>query len=154
MAIKKAYVAIASLLAANPDKTCSEIYSQFEALASAKTGGGGGVATSFHKNDDGVVVALHCAYHKQFFDPSVVEFGAKASAVSGFNTYSKDGMSKWTKQQGAFRKAKEQLLTDVMNGEVAADEIAAVTAELETTRTAIDPIDGGYDTMEDLLASL
>lgn len=153
--IKKAYTAICSLIAANPEMTCEEIYPQIEALASAKTGGGGGGVTSFHKNDEGEVVIAHCSYHKKYFLTSEVEFGVKLSAASGLNTMCKDGMSKWTKQLSTFKKAKEQLLTDVGSGKVEASAISELTAEYEEARAEIVSLDGitGYDTLEDAITT-
>lgn len=153
MSIKKAYVGIMSLLAANMDATVESIYDQVEALASAKAGGGAG-ATSFHKNEDGDVVALRCGYFGLWFLASEVEFGKKASSASGYNTMCKVGMSAWTKAQSNFKKAKEQLLDDVAAGTVAPGDIAAVTAELEETRlTPIELPEGmvGATTLEELL---
>jgi len=154
MAIKKAYQDIMSLLAANMNATVEDIYEQVEKLASAKAGGGGGAA-AFHKDENGDTVALHCSYHKLWFKPSEVEFGAKASSASGFNTMCKDGMSKWTKQLSTFKKAKEQLLTDVGAGEVDATDIVQITADLDEARQEIVPMDDviGYDSLEALLAS-
>jgi hypothetical protein len=154
MAIKKAYQEIMSLLAANMDKKVKTIYEQVEALASAKTGGGGTGATSFHKDEDGNIIALFCSYHGLWFRPSEVDFGKKASAASGFNTMCKDGMSKWTKQLSTFKKAKEQLLEDVGNGDVAATDIGTITATLQEAREAVVPMENypGYASVEDLLA--
>ncbi len=154
--IKKAYVAIASLLAANPAATCEEIYPQFEALASAKVGGGGAGVTSFHKDKDGNVLIARCSYHGKYFHTAAVEFGAKASSASGLNTMCKDGMSKWTKQLATFKKSKEQLLTDVSSGEVKAGDIEAIVVELEAKREEIVAIEGiaGFDTLEDAIAAL
>ena len=152
--IKKAFVPLMSLLAANMNEKVKKVYPEIEALVTAAAGGGGQPA--YHKNEAGELVALHCSYHKKWFKPSEVEFGAKASSASGFNTMCKDGMSKWTKQLAAFKKAKEALLTDVGEGKVQPSEIAGITAELEQVREAIVPIEGvvGYDTLEELLATI
>lgn len=154
--IKKAYLAIASLLAANPDALCSEIYPQFEALASAKTSGGGGGVTSFHKDDEGNVLVARCAYHDKYFHTADVKFGKKASSASGLNTMCKDGTSKWTKQLATFKKAKEQLLDDVGSGEIEASDIVSLTEEYQTARDVIVPIEdiAGYDTLEEAIEAL
>ncbi len=154
--IKKAYIAICSLIAANPALTCEEIYPQVEALASAKVGGGGSSVTSFHKDDEGNVVVARCAYHDKYFLTSEVEFGKKASSASGLNTMCKDGTSKWTTQLSKFKKAKEQLLTDVGAGDVEATDIASITLELEAKRNEVVAMDDftGYDTLEDAIAAL
>jgi uncharacterized membrane protein YraQ (UPF0718 family) len=162
--VKKVFAPIMAVLAANMGEKVKKIYPEIEALVNAKSGGGGQAA--FHKNEAGELVALHCSYHKKWFKPSEVEFGAKASSASGFNTMCKDGMSKWTKQLSAFKKAKEKLLEDVGAGLVAASDIASITAQLEEEREVIVPLEikneagevvdtiPGYDTLEELLATL
>ena len=152
--IKKAFQPIMSLLAANMSATVEDIYPQVEELAAAKTGAGGSQATSFHKNDEGVVVGIRCSYFKQWFDPSVVEFGKKLSAASGYNPMCKEAVSNWTKQQAAFKKGKEELLNDVAKGEVDASDIDSTIAELEKERTATAETElVGYETLEELLAA-
>jgi len=152
--IKKAYVSIMSLLAANMDATVADIYPQVEELASAKAGGGGGKATTFHRDEDGNVVALFCAYFKKWFPvDGEVEFGKKASTQSGFNNYSKQGLSHWNKQLNDFKKAKEQLLVDIAADPSLASELQAKLDELEEQRAAIQPVEGGFDTLEELLAA-
>jgi len=166
MAIKKAFQPIMNLLAANEDKKVKTILAEVEELCSAKSGGGGG-QPAFHKDEAGNVVALHCSYHKKWFRPGTpdeegnlpegtVEFGAKKSSASGYNTMSKDGSSKWTKQLAQFKKAKEQLLEDVGNGEVSPSDIPQITADLEAARHEVVPMDDiqGFETLEELLASL
>lgn len=152
--IKKAYAAIASLLAGNMDATVADIYPQFEELASAKTGGGGGKATTFHRAEDGTVTALYCAYFKKWFPVGGdVEFGAKASTQSGFNNYSKPGLAHWNRQLKEFKDAKDALLIEVAaNPELAAD-LQARLDELEEKRAEIAPVDGGFDSLEELLAA-
>ena len=154
MTIKKAYLQLASLLAANMDALVSDIYEQAAELMSASTKGGGGVSC-YHKNDEGEVVALRCSYHQKWFDPAEVEFGKKASSSSGYNTMCKDGLAKWTKQFNNFKKAKEQLLDDLSEGTVEPSEIVDITAALENTRQIIVPMEDheGYDTLEELLAA-
>jgi hypothetical protein len=153
--IKKAYQAIMAVLAENMDAQVSDIYAEVEALASAKSGGTGGNATSFHKDEDGNLVGIKCYYHKLWFNPEVVEFGKKSGSPTGLNSMCKDGNSKWTKQQSAFKKAKEQLLADVAAGEVDAADIGSILAELEEAKNVIVPNDElvGYETLEELLAA-
>ena len=151
--IKKAFQPIMSLLAASMGATIDEdFYAKAEALTAAKTGSGGSQATSFHKDDEGNVVAIRCSYFGQWFRTDEVEFGLKASAASGYNPMCKAAVSAWTKQQADFKKAKEALLEQVSAGEVAPDEIADHIAELETARTTIAEHDfAGYDSLEELL---
>ena len=62
MAIKKVFVEIVSLLEANPESRVKELLDQVKELASAKSAGGG-AATTFHKDENGNVVAIRCYYH-------------------------------------------------------------------------------------------
>lgn len=151
--IKKAYQAIASLLASNMDAQVSDIYAQFEELASAKAGGGGGRATTFHRDEEGNITALYCAYFKQWFPvDGEVEFGKKASTQSGYNNYSKQGLALWNKQLNEFKKGREALLLEVAaNPELAAD-LQTRLDELEDARAIIEPVDGGFDSLEELQA--
>lgn len=154
--IKKAYTAIVSLLEANRDAQVSDIIDNVIELASAKTGGGGGKATSFHKVDD-QVVAVHCFYHKVWLSPELAEFGKKASSASGLNSMCKSGVSNWTKQQRAFAKGKEELLNGVASGDIEASALTDLLADLEAERKEIAPIEGdyqGFATLEECLADL
>tara|TARA_R110000824_G_C15233132_1_gene679128 strand:- start:41060 stop:41554 length:495 start_codon:yes stop_codon:yes gene_type:complete len=132
--IKKAFVEIVETLQANANELVGDILPQIVALASAKTGGGGGKATTFHKNEDGVIVAIRCYYHGLWMSPEVAEFGKKASSATGFNSMCKDGVSKWTKQERTAKAAKEQLLQDVMSEELASTDLADAMANVEAER--------------------
>lgn len=151
--IKKAFVEIVELLQANTNELVADVLPQIIAMASAKTGGGGGKATTFHKNEDGVVVAIQCYYHGLWMSPEVVDFGKKASSATGFNSMCKDGVSKWTKQERIAKAAKEQLLQDVAAGEVDAADLPTVMAEIEEARVAREPRKDayGFATLEECL---
>lgn len=153
-AIKKAYAQIVELLQANENAKVKTILPQVIELASAKSGGGGGGATTFHKNADGVVVAIRCFYHKKWMSPEVAEFGAKANTATGFNTMCKTGVSHWTKQQREAKNAKEQLLTGIASGEVSHTELADRLQAIEDARNlVVDREDGyGFETLEECLA--
>lgn len=152
--IKKAFQPIVDLLEANKDKKVSTILEDIMALAAAKTGGGGGT-TSFHKTEDGTVVALRCAYHKKFFIPSEVEFGAKASSTSGFAAMSKDGTAKWNAQYKAAKEAEAGLLERVSSGDLPVADIPVEQERIAQERAEIVPIEGieGYETLEECLAA-
>ena len=154
--IKKAYTDIVELLQANPDASVSAILPQVLELASAKSGGGGSRATTFHKNDEGVVIAIKCYYFGKWMSPLDMEFGKKASSATGFNSMCKEGVSHWTKQQRAYKQSQSTLLKDVADGTVAAEDLAAVMVELEEARDKVEPmsIDCGHDTLEELLAAI
>ena len=154
MTIKKAYQDIVTLLEDNNDAIVSDILPQVIQLASAKTGGGGGGrATTFHKDEEGNIVAIKCYYHNLWMDPEVAEFGKKTGSATGLNSMCKDGVSKWTKQQRQTKKAKEQLLQDLAAGEITADELPQALEEIEAASNEIIPRDDayGFETLEELL---
>lgn len=155
--IKKAFLpiveALRAAMEADPKVKVASILGDIEALASAKSGAGGGKATTFHRDEAGNVVAIKCYYHNLWMDPRVAEFGEKKSSASGFNSMSKDGMSKWTKQNAAAKKAKEELLLKVQSGEIAADQIADQLAAIDAERSAVIAREDGYGfaTLEECL---
>lgn len=152
--IKKAYTEIVTLLQNNEDAFVRDILPQVVELASAKSGGGGGKASTFHRNEEGEVVGIKCYYFGLWMDPREVEFGKKTSSATGFNSMCKEGSSLWTKQQRAAKKAKEQLLTDLANGDIEQADLPNLMAEIEEARDAVaEPSDAvvGYDSLEELL---
>lgn len=156
--IKKAYVAIVDLLRANKGATVNDILPQVEELCAAKVGTGGGKASTFHRDDEGNVVAIQCYYHKRWFRVDETEFGKKASSASGFNSMSKDGQSKWNKQQAEAKKAEAGLLDQVMAGELAPEDIPGEKERIAQDAKRIEPLyleDGetlaGYETLEQAL---
>lgn len=151
MAIKKMFSAIVDLLEANVDKKVSSVIEQVIKLAEAKTGGGGGVS-AFHVVED-VVVAVRCSYHKLFFDPRVVDFGAKTSSATGLSSMSKDGTAKWNAQYKTAKEAEAGLLTRLTNGEIEVADIGTEQEAIATERALIVPLEDGYGfaTLEECL---
>lgn len=157
--IKKAFQPIITLLATAIDqgRTLAEVFPEVETLASAKTGSGGGKASTFHRDEDGNVVAVKCYYLNKWVAIGApgVEFGEKKSSASGLNSMCKHGMSHWTKQNNTAKKEKEALLDRVASGELGADQLPDEMARIEEERKAIVPLEGeyqGFDTLEDCLA--
>lgn len=157
-AIKKAFAPIIELLTnaveANPKVRVSDILEEVTGLASAKSGAGGGKATTFHRAEDGTVIGIKDYYFGLWFDPRVVEFGEKKSSASGYNSMSKEGTSLWTKQNSGAKKAQTELLAKVGTGEVAADQVTAELQKIEDAKNAVIPREDGYGfaTLEELLA--
>lgn len=151
--IKKAYAAIAELLQANVDAVVGDILPEALALMTAKTGGGGSHATTFHRDAEGNVVAIRCYYHGLWMDPRVVEFGGKATSATGFNSMCKDGVSKWTKQQRDLKKGRDELLEKVAAGEIEPTAIAEEMVNLEEAAKVVIPREDGYgfETLEECL---
>lgn len=154
MTVKKAYGDIVDLMNANLDSKVSDILPEVLAIATAKTGSGGGKATVFHRNEAGEVVAIKCYYHKLWMDPRQVEFGKKATSPTGLNNMCKDGVSKWTKQQREAKTAEGDLLTRVSAGELAIEDIPAEQERIKNESARIDAREDGYgfETMEECVA--
>lgn len=152
MAVKKAFQEIINLLTANQSVTVSEILDQAIELASSKGRGATG-GTTVHRDDNGNVVAIKCYYFKKWMPLSHVEFGAKASSASGYNSMCKEGVSKWTKQQSAFRKADQELLEKLMAGDITPEEAQELREANEAERDMIVPHSQGigFDTIDELL---
>ncbi len=152
--VKKVFQPLMTLLTANQSAKVSSLMDQINELVSAKVGGGGGKATTFHRLADGTVGAVKCYYFQKWMDPRLVDFGAKAGSATGLNSMCKAGLSAWTKQQAAFKKAKEALLAEVAAGNVQPSEINDRLAELETARDAIIEVPAeiqAFDSLEDCL---
>lgn len=152
--VKKVFQPLMTLLVANQGSKVSAIMDQINELVSAKVGGGGGKATTFHRLADGTVGAVKCYYFQKWMDPRLVDFGAKAGSATGLNTMCKAGLSLWTKQQSTFKKAKEALLAEVASGAVQPDEINDRIAALEAERDAIADVPAeiqAFDSLEDCL---
>ena len=128
MAIKKAFQELHNFLVANEDKKVKTILDEATEMMSAKGGGGG--ATSVHRDEAGNVVAILDYYFKKWLPVEFVEFGAKKNSASGLNTMCKLGVSNWTRQQREFKKGKEDLLAMVASGEVQPTEIQERLDEL------------------------
>lgn len=154
MAIKKVFAPIMAILAANMGATVESVYAEIEKLVSAKTGGGGGKATNFHRLEDGTVVAVFDYCFKKWVDPRLVEFGPKAGTPTGLNTMCKVGVSAWTKAQKVFKDGKDAVVAELLAGKITNEEAQAQIEELEAARSATPelPVDiQGFDTLEDCL---
>lgn len=159
MKVKKVFVPIMALLAsameANAKVKVADIFADIEELVKARVGeGGGGRATTFHKDDAGVVTAIRCFYFGKWFDPRVVETGVKANTPSGYNSMCKVGLNAWTKQQREAKAAKDTLLEEVIAGTTEQSQLGTRMQEIEDARNAIIATDLPlYDSLEDLLAT-
>ena len=154
-AIKKAYIGIVEFLQANTEQTVGDVLARVIAMASAKSGGGGGKASTFVRDEEsGEVLAIRCYYHSLWMSPAVVEFGKKASSATGLNSMCKDGVSKWTAQERAAKKAKDELLAKVAAGDIDAGDLQAELDAIEKARQAVVPREDGYgfETAEEAIA--
>ena len=114
------------------------------------------IEAKFVKDEDGVVVAVFDYYYKRWVDPRIVEFGAKANSATGLNSMCKWGVSNWTKQQNAYKKAQAQLLDDVKEQKVKPSQIGEELEKLEAAKTAVAPFpvpECAFETAEELAAA-
>lgn len=157
MAIKKAYQEIITLLQANENKKIKTLLPQIIALCEAKNSGGSEIGKTFLKDEDGETIAIFCYYFKKWMLVDDVEFGAKKSTATGYNTMCKEGVSNWTKQQRVAAKAKEGLLAKVISGDLEAKDLSAAQDEIEVARRAIAESSEAqfhFDTADEVLESL
>lgn len=155
MTIKKAYAEIVSFLEANEDKKVKTIIDQVREMASAKVAREGG--STYLKDTNGNTVAILDYYFKRWMPligEKSVEFGAKKSTSTGFNTMSKAGVSAWTKQQREAKTSEANLLAEVSAGNIQPSDIPAKQAEIEEARKAIEATDLGFETREEVVAYL
>lgn len=155
MAIKKVYIALIEFLEANKDSKVKTILDGAIELCSAKVGGGRN-AENVLRNEAGEVVAVFCYYHKMYEPVADVEYGKKATSSTGLNSMCKEGTSNWTKQQRAYKKAGEEMLTSIQNGEMEVADMEAVRAEHTAAKDLViareDSI--GFATLDEAKAAL
>jgi hypothetical protein len=152
MAIKKVFAPIMAILESNLSASVADVIEQVRAATSAKTGGGGGKAVNFVRNEAGIVTAVKCYAFDKWMDPRLVPFGAKANTPTGLNTMCKAGVSVWTQAQSNFKKGKDAIVGKLLANELTSEEAQAQIAELEAARTATPELPAdiqGFDTLED-----
>lgn len=150
--IKKQFVEISNILEENKNKKVSTILPQLLELMT-KANNASGASHTFHKNDDGEVVAVFCYYHKKWELVSQVEYGTKKNTATGLNTMCKVGVSQWTKQQRLAKKEESSLLTRLSSGEVTIEDLPTLQQELNETKKVIIPREDehGYSSLNEAL---
>lgn len=134
MNIKKQYAEIYALLETNKNKKVSTILPQLAELMTTKVN-----QKTFLKDEGGNVTHVYCYYHKEWEDVTIAEYGTKKGTATGLNTMCKEGVRQWSKQQRDYKKAKEEALTKVMNGELKQEDLEAHMAELLEQSKVIVP---------------
>jgi hypothetical protein len=152
MSVKKVFQDVVDFLQSNADAVVSDLMPTIVDMCSNKRGGDANVL----RNSAGEVVAIFCSYHKKWEMLDEVEFGLKTSSVTGYNNMCKEGLSNWTKQQNAAKKASLSILEEVEAGTLAVEDIAKRREEIEAERSVtVAREDGkGYDTLEELRADV
>lgn len=130
--IRKPFADIVALLEANKDKKILAILPQIRELCESKK-----KDSTIRKDENGKVTEIFCYYHQEW-EP-VAWYGAKASSHSGFNTMCKIGVNEWTKRQNNIKKAKEEVLKKVANGELTPDKIQGELERIEKEGKKIIP---------------
>lgn len=150
--VKKQFEELYALLQANENKKVSTIMPQLIELMSKKSAGGG-VGTTFYKEDE-EVVAVYCYYHKKWELVSVAEYGKKASnQATGLNTMCKEGVNQWTKNQRDKKLKEAELLTKVATGLLLPEDIASEQAKIAEECSIIIPRQDGHgcDSLSELI---
>ena len=126
MNIKKQYEAIYALLEENKAKKVSTILPQLAELMTAKVN-----QQTFKKDEEGNVTHVYCYYHKEWEDVTEIAYGAKKGTATGLNTMCKQGVSMWSKQQRAKKKAESELTDKLISGELTPDEAKVIKEEID-----------------------
>lgn len=152
MAVKKQFEEIYALLEANKNKQVKTIMADLLILMQSKSSGSD-LSRTFIKDDEGNVTYVYCYYHKKWESVKVAEYGVKANTATGLNTMCKEGVSSWTKQQRAFKKAQAELLQQVAAQELSPEDLPALMEQLEAERKTIEVRNDehGFDTAEDIV---
>lgn len=136
--VKKVFAEVFALLSAeeNQNKKVKTILSEVSVLMSKSTNA---VAETTRYDEDGKLTHVFCYYHKEWEDVSECEYGAKKNTKSGLNTMCKLGVSAWTKQQRAKKKAESELLTKLAKKEIEVEDLETLQAEILAASKVIVP---------------
>ena len=150
--IKKDFVQLVELLQTNSNKKVSTLMPQILELATKKSTSSADHEKTFITDDDGNVVAVFCYYHKKWELTKDCEYGPKKSSASGLNTMCKVGVSAWTRQQRASKKANDELLDKLASEEIQMSDLASARREIEETRLLVEPRTDvvSYDTFKEV----
>jgi len=134
--VKKVFAELYTILEENKNKKVSTILPTLVELMSKSTTS---VETTTRFDDNGVLTHVYCYYHKEWEDVTECDYGKKANTKSGLNTMCKLGVSNWTKQQRAKKKAEAELLTKLASREIEVDDLVTLQAEILETSKVIVP---------------
>lgn len=150
--IKKAYQDLYTILEANQNKTIKSIMPELLEVMSRQKNSSGQAKN--HHTIDGEVVAVFCWYHKKW--ESAEHYGRKANSSTGLNTFCREGVSVWTRNQRLKKQIESDLLKEIMSGAVKPEELPAIKEERMKELDNITPREDGhgYDNLEDLLVEL
>lgn len=133
MSTKKSFQEVVVFLQANKDKKVKDILEEVLLMTISKK-----VQDVTRINEEGQL-EIYCWYHKEWENTTLIEYGKKASTDTGLNTFCKQGVNQWTKQQSDAKKAQVELLENVAGGKVKPEDINKRLAEIELERMKIIP---------------
>lgn len=134
--VKKVFTELYAVLEANKNKKVSTVLPQLVELMSKSTNA---VAETTRYDEDGKLTHVYCYYHKEWEDITECEYGAKKNTKSGLNTMCKVGVSNWTKQQRAKKKAESELLVKLASGDIKVEDLPELQAEILAASKVIVP---------------
>ena len=153
--IKKQYEDIITLMQANPKRTLGTFMKDkaFIDLVTASRR-----ATSYLSMTDNPkdAYAVFCGYHKQWElivtdEEGLCNYGTKSTSPTGHNTMCKVGHADWSATQRELAKVDQIVLSELMAGELTAEEVptrkAKLVEDIEAKERQAKPI--GYATEEE-----
>lgn len=153
--VKKQFEELYAILTAdeNKNRKVSTLLPQLLPLMLAKSGGSD-IGKTFMKDAEGNTYAVYCYYHKKWELTNTAEYGTKANTATGLNTMCKEGANQWSRQQRAFKKAQQELLTLVAGGQMSVEDMQAELARAEEARKLIEPRsdEHGFDNADEVQA--
>ena len=154
--IKKSFVEIIEYLQENKNKKVSSVLDRIVEYASKKTTREN--STTHIRDTNNNVVGIRDWYFKTWMPitgENAVKFGTKANTSTGLNTMCKEGVRNWSKQRSVLKKAKEQLLIKVTEGEILPSDIPDETKKIEAEASIIKPTElTQFETQEELIEHL
>tara|TARA_Y100000310_G_scaffold314931_1_gene364860 strand:+ start:213 stop:656 length:444 start_codon:yes stop_codon:yes gene_type:complete len=141
--VKKVFKPLVELLESNQDVKVKDLLQQIYEMTLSNNN-----AKTFKCDEDGSITHIFCYYHKKWEDVAQVEFGKKASSTTGLNTMCKEGLSHWNKQQREYKKAKSDILDQVVDGTLSPDDVQEQLELLEGMKNTIVPREDNHGSDE------
>lgn len=132
--IKVNYKELVDFLTLNKNKKVSTLMPNILAMVTSKT-----TPKTFKCDDKGKVTHIFCYYHKEWEDITLIEYGAKKSSSTGYNTMCKEGVSNWSKQQRKSKQDTANLLDSLANAKIDIKDLQVHKDAIEQARTTIIP---------------
>lgn len=131
--IKKQFISIYNIIEIHKDKFSKTLYKQLVDECTSRV-----LTQTFRTNDEGTL-EIFCWYHKEWEDTEIIAYGSKKGTKTGLNTFCKQGVSHWTKQQREFKHGKEMLIEQLMSGDIEQDDLPELMGKLEAKSKVVHP---------------